>query len=234
MKHTLLLLTSSLLLAGAAHAQATFSFGPRVGITRSSVHGDLPNIRGRTGVEAGLTGALQVGHFAFQPAVLYAQRGFSRQETALGSPSQSVTNTRLDYLSIPLNLAYTQHSNGQGFQLFAGPYFGFLLGGHNELTYGNSQATGRVVATTTHTTSIGSSSLRVPDYNVYARRLDMGAQAGLGYRFGGALLQLSYGLGLHDVSAAEQYTIGRTTYESDTPNYRNRSWQVSLSYLLGS
>ncbi|RZK93690.1 MAG: PorT family protein [Hymenobacter sp.] len=234
MKHPFLFLASSLLLTGTAHAQATFSFGPRVGITHSSVHGDIQNMMGRTGVEAGLVGVLQVGHFAFQPAVLYAQRGFTRQETALGSPTQRVTNTRLDYLSIPLNLAYTQHANGQGFQLFAGPYLGFLLGGRNELTYSSSQTTGRVVPTNTHTTIINSFALQVPDYNVYARHLDVGAQAGLGYRLGGAVLQLSYCLGLRDVGAAQQYTLGGKTYESDTPNYRNHSWQASLSYLLGS
>jgi hypothetical protein len=74
----------------------------------------------------------------------------------------------------------------------------------------------------------------VPDYNYYARRLDLGAQAGLGYQLGGALLQLSYSQGLRNMKATELYTMSGVIYNSDTPDYRNRSWQASLSYLFES
>jgi hypothetical protein len=135
---------------------------------------------------------------------------------------------------IPLQFAYTQRTAGQGFQIFAGPYLGILLGGRNKLSYGSSQETSRVIVTNEHTSSISPYAVSVPDYNYYARRLDLGAQAGLGYQLGGALLQLSYSQGLRNMKAAELYTIGSLTYDSDTPDCRNRSWQASLSYLFGS
>jgi len=79
MKHTLLLLLGGLLLAGTAQAQATFSYGPRVGLNSSSVRfptTDRDSPASRLGVEAGLTGTVQLGHFALQPSLLFSQKGY--------------------------------------------------------------------------------------------------------------------------------------------------------------
>jgi hypothetical protein len=234
MKYLPCLLGSCLGLASAAHAQAPFRFGPRVGLVRTSMRTADPYVAARTGVEAGIVGALQVGHFAFQPGVLYTQRGFTRRDIPLGGGAgPRITSTRLDYLSIPLQVAYSQHVNGRGFQVFAGPYLGVLLGGRNKITYGNSQETGRIVITNTHTVNIGYSSYLLPDYNAYARRLDLGGQVGVGYQLGGALVQLSYSLGLRNTNPAERYTVGGLTYDAERDSYRNRSFQASLSYLVG-
>lgn len=240
MKRTLLLLAGSLLLVGTAHAQATFHFGPQVGIVRSSVHNTLDDkytgLSARTGLEAGLLGSLQVGHFAFQPAVLYSQQGFVSQQVPSGGGQPYNTSTvRLNYLRIPLQFAYTQHAGGQGLQLFAGPYLGLLLGGRNEWDFNTSQATGKVVVTETHTQDVGFGyySIRTPDYNYYGRRLNLGAQVGIGYRLGGALVQVSYSQGLRRVNSTEQYTISGLTSEVSSPNYRSRSVQASVSYLFG-
>jgi hypothetical protein len=241
MKHSLL--AGGLLLAGTAHAQVTLHFGPQVGIVRSTVHNtsshDPSSLSGHTGLEAGLTGSLQLGHFAFQPAILYSQQGFTSEQLPLaGGTPFSTTTTRLDYLRVPLQVAYTQHADGQGLQFFAGPYLGFLLGGRNKVDYYNRQETGGVVVTETNTEqfSVGMNiyTIRTPNYNFYGRRLDLGGQVGLGYRLGWALLQVSYSQGLRRVNAAEQYAInGGDPYDVNSPNYRNRSVQVSLSYLLG-
>jgi hypothetical protein len=239
MKHLFSLVAGSLLLVSSAHAQVTFSFGPQVGILRSTLHdaSDMPvDFRGRTGLEAGIKGVLQMGHFAFQPSVLYVQRGTQRYNLPPlgGTFGGTRTNTRLDYLNVPLHLAYTQRTSGQGLQVFAGPYLAVLLGGRNEWSNGSSQETGQVVVTTEHTTSFSTSSSYMPDYNFYARRLDLGAQAGIGYRLGGALLQLSYSMGLRSLSPTEFYSTNGKTFEADSPNYRNRSVQASLSYLFGA
>jgi hypothetical protein len=243
MKHLFSLVAGGLLLAGTAHAQATLHFGPQVGFVRSTVYNtssyDPNDLSGHTGLEAGLAGSLQLGHFAFQPAILYSQQGFTSEQRPLaGGPVYNTTTTRLDYLRIPLQLAYTQHADGQGIQFFAGPYLGFLLGGRNKLDYGTGQATGGVVVTETNTeqfaTGMNIYTIRTPDYNFYGRRLDLGAQVGVGYRLGGALLQVSYSQGLRRINSVEQYALnGGNAFEVNSPNYRNRSVQVSLSYLLG-
>ena len=244
MKPTLLLLSGSLLLAGAAQAQATFSVGPRFGGNVSTVHfsdgGDKTS--SRMGFEAGLMGALQVGHVAVQPAVLFAQRGFTSTPTFYDSGFGGLTQTsvRLNYLTIPLQVAYTQHTTGQGFQVSAGPYVSFLVGGNSVADYqfpfaGSQQQQSTVAAADVHTVDISSSSYMESDYTFYSRRFDMGAQAGLGYRLGGALLQVSYSLGLRNVATTERYTVGGTfpTYDTGNPAYRNRAFQASLTYLFG-
>lgn len=241
MKHFFSLLASGLLLAGTAQAQATMRFGPQVGFVCATVYNtsatNYYRLVGRSGLEAGLAGSLQLGHFAFQPAILYSQQGYASEQLPLaGGPAFGTATTRLDYLRVPLQAAYTQHATGQGLQLFAGPYLGFLLGGRTESSYGTNRATGGVVVTEAHTERIstGSSTIRYPDYNFYGRRLDLGGQVGVGYRLGGALLQVSYSQGLRRVNATEQYAIdGGEPYDVPSPNYRPRSVQASLSYLLG-
>jgi hypothetical protein len=238
MKHPFLFLAGSLLLAGTAQAQTTLSIGPRVGFVRSTASGadSQYELAARSGVEVGLMGTLQRGHFAFQSAVLYSQQGFVRNQRPLGGGYTLATaTTRLNYLSIPLQFAYTQHTNGQGLQFFAGPYLGLLLGGRNAWDYPSNPATGKVVVTDIHTVygSTGGYTVRYPDYNFYARSVDLGGQVGLGYRLGGALLQVSYSQGLRRVNSFEQYSVGGITSDVDSPNYRNRSFQVSLSYLFG-
>jgi hypothetical protein len=247
MKATFILLglASWLLGAGSAQAQVTFRVGPQVGLSSSTAAytagAESFTLSSRRGLEAGLVGVVQKGHLALQPTVLFAQRGFDRHQTFYDSGFGGLTDERirLNYLTVSLPLAYTQHTDGQGVQVFGGPYAGFLLGGKHELLYqfpmGSDQnQAGDVVATDVHTVELGPSSLRLPDYNFYSRRFDLGVQAGLGYRLGGALLQVSYSLGLRNLGPTELYTIGSTTYSRyDTPYYRNRAVHVSLSYLFG-
>jgi hypothetical protein len=243
MKQLLSLVASGLLLAGTAQAQAAFHLGPYLGGNVSTAHfADNTTSLAHRGFEAGILGAFQFGHLAVQPAVLFAQRGFTSKasfyDTGFGGLTQ--TSVRLHYLTIPLQVAYTQHTDGQGFQVSAGPYVSFLLGGksvadYQYLNYGFIQQESIVAAADVHTTDNSSSSLQKPDYTFYSRRLDVGAQAGLGYRLGGALLQVSYSLGLRNVATVERYTVrgGWPTYDVGNPAYRNRAFQASLTYLFG-
>lgn len=242
MKQLLFFVAGACLLAGTAQAQATFHLGPYLGGNVSTAHfADETVSSTRRGFDAGVLGAFQFGHIAVQPAVLFAQRGFTSKPTFYDSGFGGLTQTsvRLHYLTLPLQVAYTQHPDGQGFQVSAGPYVSFLVGGKSVADYqynavGLVQQESTVAAANVHTTNISSSS-QAPDYTFYSRRLDAGAQAGLGYRFGGALLQVSYSLGLRNVATTERYTVGNAspTYDTDNPAYRNRAFQVSLSYLLG-
>ncbi len=240
MKHSLLFLAGGLLLAGTAHAQVTFSVGPRVGLSLSTVHfASNDNTTGlRPGFEAGLQSSLQWGHFAFQPAVLYTQRGFAQDFNSDIDPGFSnlrANHVRLNYLSIPLLLAFTQRKDGTGFQVFAGPYVSMLLGGHRELDFTTGSTSDRVVAADRYEgISPSYNNFQLPDYTYYSRRFDVGVQGGVGYRLGQVMLQLTYGLGLRNLSSQKVFTIGPDTYTSEDTAYRNRSLQASLTYLFGS
>jgi hypothetical protein len=133
----LLLALTLLSTAPLAHAQVRLSVGPQVGYTLSSANYKLSNIdfdnRYRSGFSGGLTAELGVGHLLVRPAVLYAQKGYSQAYSNNGSFGVNFTitsRTRIDYLAVPLNIGYAQRTDGQGFQVFAGAYLGFVLGGH--------------------------------------------------------------------------------------------------------
>jgi hypothetical protein len=171
------------------------------------------------------------GHLAIQPAVQFAQKGYDQVVTSSFNPLITSNQVRLNYLAVPVNLAYTQHRDGQGAQVFAGPYVGVLLGGHYTsvtryppyILLPDITREGKVVAAESYTPSS-------TDSNVYSRRVDAGLQFGLGYRYQGLLLQAAYGLGLtNQASVAEQLPGGGPAVY---PTYRNRAFQLSLAYLF--
>jgi hypothetical protein len=236
MKHFLLCSASSLLLAGTAHAQSTFSVGPRVGLNISTVH--LPIDYGgtytsRAGFEAGLTSNIQLGHFALQPSVLFSQKGYnvSGPLVSFDSPVTYEEEVRLNYLTVPLNLVFTLGRDGQGgLQVFGGPYVSMLVGGN----YAQQTHFGSYLGSAPYDVET-SGKMKPADVvtaidNRYARRFDTGLQAGIGYRLGGFQLQAGYSLGLRDL-APHYPNVAGNTYNGT--KYYNRAWQVSLSYLVG-
>jgi hypothetical protein len=234
--HRFVITGSLFLLSTAAQAQASFSIGPRLGLNVSTYHfsSATPADRQRyqTGFEAGVLASVGFGHLALQPALLYTQKGNTQYTTVDVRTGTNIPvgigefkNTyRLNYLTLPVNIAYTQHPDGQGFQVFAGPYLGLLLSGRYENTID-------VAGTpTTDSGKITPIANDAPDLDAYARRLDAGLQAGLGYRYQGLLLQFDYSLGLRDIGARYYYN----GVAISNPAYYNRAFLASLAYLFGS
>ncbi|MDO7846672.1 porin family protein [Hymenobacter sp. M29] len=226
-----------LLLAAPARAQTSFSIGPRVGLNLATYHYSEKPILGtigyRAGVEAGVAATVGREHFALQAAVLYSQKGFIQRYTVdlrtannlpLGTADIEYRN-RLNYLTIPLSLAYTQGSDGQGAQVFAGPYLGVLLSGRYE-SVETLQGGGE---STTRAGDITPISKTAPDLAAYTQRFDAGLQAGLGYRYRALLLQVNYSLGLRSLAASYSYN----GVPVSNPAYYNRAFQGSLTYLFG-
>ena len=236
----LLLATALLSTAPLAHAQVRFSVGPQVGYSLSTINYTTQNpsiaisTKYMSGFAAGVAADIGLGHLAIQPAVQFARKGYDQtgatQLTANYDPIVTSVQVRFNYLAVPVNVAYTQHRNGQGAQVFAGPYIGFLLGGHYaaETTYpgaSNTTQAGKIVAANSYTPSL-------TDDNAYSRRVDAGLQFGLGYRYQGLLLQASYSLGLRNQASVQEALPGG--YRLDyPPTYYNRAFQLSLAYLLG-
>jgi hypothetical protein len=215
------LLTSSLFLVGpAAHAQAAFSIGPQVGLNVAGVTNTATSnttLTYRAGFEAGLQGVVQLGHLAVQPSLRFSQKGLHRHYgSSLGSSTE--TDYRVNYLTLPVNVAYSLRPDGQGFQVFAGPYVGLLLGGNYQFTTssGSSYSSeGKVKAGDNYAIpAIGATT-----YDAVLRRFDAGVQVGLGYRVGKVLAQVDFAFGLRDLAP---------TFS----NAYNRTAQASLSYLF--
>ena len=173
-----------------------------------------------------MAGEIGVEHWALQPAVLYEQAGFKSQMLYDNgfTTYDNRDDVQLRYLAIPLHVAYRQQATGQGMQVFAGPYVGLLLGGQYQETSDNvnggfhAQASGPVKADPNAS----------PRPGLIQQRVDAGVEGGVGYRYHGLLLQVSYRFGVRNVNSEDYHgliSFGSTKYE-------NRALQTSLTYLL--
>lgn len=242
MKHHLLLAATLLLAGTAAHAQVRFAIGPQGSylLTTASYHydysasGSTSTTGYRSSFAAGFLAEIGFGHVALQPAIQYARKGATQAVVGPAAylPFAATIRYRLDYLTLPLNVAFTQHADGQGAQLFAGPYVGVLLGGETtaDVTYQNTPGV-VLQSSSTRRLEVGTPYIiGVSDYYTHLRRVDAGLQGGIGYRYHGLLLQAGFSLGF--TNANEGYDPQPTGYP-DSPTYRNRAFQLSLAYLFG-
>lgn len=236
------LFISSLFLASAAQAQVTFSIGPKVSYSlfTASFHvSDYPDYFStfssyRSGGEAGVLA--QVGfsnHWAVQPSLLYARKAPSYGTTSYYQPNNYGYHQQytlgLNYLLLPINVLYSQRANGQGSQVFLGPYVGWLLGGTYRVRsnegpgqpkLGGPAYDGTVEAGDTYTND-----------SCYAiRKLDAGLQVGIGYGFEALQLQASFSLGLRNIGAEYAPTV---PHDYEAPVIRTRGFQLSATYLFG-
>lgn len=240
-KHWFVIVSSAYLVftSNTVQAQTTFSAGLQAGLNTSTVrYSGSPNYNTtfpasyKVGFEAGLLGAIEHNHLTVQAAALFSQKGYNVKDAAVSTTNGTGVfsgNYRYNYLTLPINIAYTTQPNGQGFRVFAGPYLGILIGGNYNSTYrlnGLSpiEAEGKIVGGNNPQATLGGN-------DVYSKRVDAGLQAGIGYRYQSLLLQLNYSIGLRNL--ATDFLSNPTTIVEGSP-YRNRAFQASLSYLLFS
>lgn len=231
------LVAAALLLAPlAGQAQTAFSFGPRVGLNLSNaqIEGeeDFPATKNRAGLQIGLAAVVGTGHFTFQPAVLYSQRGFKIKESQrieFNGEEFAIDvdmNTQFDYLEIPLQGAYSQNTDGTGVQILFGPYIGIGLNGKSR-TKATVTAQGQTVTETENTTFKFDGDSDANDDDEHLNRFDAGLTAGLGYRHGSFLVQGGYSLGLANLLPESDDT-------DEDSAIKNRAIQISLTYFLKS
>ncbi|WP_324671540.1 outer membrane beta-barrel protein [Hymenobacter sp. GOD-10R] len=210
-----------------------FSLGPRVGVQQTSqknyypddLYGQLQGSTPRYGLQAGIVGSIQCGHFAIQPAVLYSQKGFRYTQEGLYTffydkstyvvTASTVSN--LDYIEVPLNLVYSINREG-GFQIIVGLY----------------EATGVGGKTSRRATLDGKPAYGGPiysdDYGSFRQglqRYDIGLTGGVGYKYKALQVQAIYGLGAFNVDQQTRRNIAAANYNSP-----NRSLQLTAAYLF--
>ena len=261
---TTLVLTASL--AGAAttaRAQSSISFAPRLGLnvtTFSYEYGDIPlgltnEANSTAGVQVGGTLNVGFGKFAFQPSLLYSQKGAELKFSAVDNTEVPYTTTvtytakpKLSYLEVPLNLVYTTGTD-HGFQFFAGPYVAFGVGGSGSSTLAIKSDDPNVIASGAVSSfpislaieygdrqnanseledSLNGGLASTPKVVATFRRFDAGLNAGLGYRVGPYQAQIGYGLGLVNLAPNDPDGVdtGGKIY--------NRGFQLSANYFFGS
>ena len=95
----------------------------------------------------------------FQPELLFSIKGYEHvAESKVGNiESSSTTNTRLNYIEIPLQLRVNPSEN---FYLLAGPYFGTLVGASSTSTnYSSVPPLAPITTTSTSSSTNGLNSL---------------------------------------------------------------------------
>jgi Outer membrane protein beta-barrel domain len=254
-------LMAAMLLTVATAAQAQISFGPRVGLNLSNIHfdmkeGDGPKTKMLIGAQFGMALNARFGNLSVQPALLYSMKGCKTDDTfeatsTAGGQGVSISSvsktpitgtTSLGYVEIPINLMYTTGGD-KGFQVFAGPYIGFGIGGKDK-----TDATKSTITTTTTlpgvptTTTTSSADIAAIDSDVvfksdvkdgddplksYYSTPDFGLNFGIGYLVNNVQVQAGYGLGLSNLMPK---------YAGKTPDDKgqNRVIQITGTYFFNA
>jgi hypothetical protein len=249
-------LSSALFVSASTYGQLRLEAGPHLGLdagmaaysnispTSNSSSGETVASKYALGGEIGGTANLSWRHWAVQASALYARRGFHLDEEYRGpagmgdSYNRIQHRNRLDYLTLPVSLAYTQRADGQGLQVFAGGYVGRLLGGrytYDDVLEGDmgngpqrAEFHGSSPVEPLETYEDGKG-VRV-GRPMYLRPWDAGVQAGVGYRHQRLLLQLGYRRGLRDLGPS--FPTIAPNFTMTGPSYKLRGVQLSASYLL--
>ena len=197
----IVLILSVALFAGTAQAQ-NFGFGPKVGINYSMVSGDVTEApTARYGLNIGGFAEYQFTKmWAVEGALMYSAQGVKDK---WGGPEYDMDFEvkdviKADYLNVPL-LAKCYVAGG--FNVFAGPQFGFLL------------------SAKTHRSAPGHDSQTI-DIKKDCNSVSIAGVAGFGYQF-------KMGLNL---SAGFQYGFNDTfTSEIDGVKYSNHNCVIQLT-----
>ncbi len=243
----------------AAQAQTTFSIGPRLGgnlnmatytgIDQISANSpDYSYSRSSSvGYQVGVMASLNSGHLAFQPSLILSSKGLKQKASStddlMGTPlvATAVFTTRVNYLELPLNVVYSVGDDGQGLQLFAGPYLAFGVGGQADYSV-NASIGGQSILSENGgkgyefgdvfvESDPNGTSMAAVTFDARTRRFDAGLNVGVGYRVGPVQAQLGYGLGLLNAQPNYPASSATTTYPDNTTGY-NRSVQLSVAYLF--
>jgi hypothetical protein len=213
--------------SNAIHAQT--SVGVRAGMHFSNVlmkdeSGNKNSTKPISGFHIGLTTDISIAEkFYFQPAILYATKGF-RQTDSWFTGAGNELKVTASYFEMPLNLIYKPQAGNGRMLIGAGPYIGYGTGGKWKAD--KDAAIGDMVVGNSGKTIFNNDAMTggaLGDY-VYGKPWDFGANFLLGYEFRNKFsLQLDAQLGINNLQ--------RKIYGADWQNsLRNRGWGISAGY----
>ena len=196
-------------------------------ISGTSIYGNNGNSTSTATVNSGTLPGFAAGFFALiplrnefeiQPELDYSLKG--GKYTGSDMYFNYELKLKLGYISIPILFKW-QPADVAGFNVFAGPEFGFL-----------ASAKGDNTTTSTGAGAGGSPLSEVIDEKNQLKSLDFGLDFGLGYNFMQKFgVDVRYGLGLTNIAKPISNPPSYGTIEK--PVARNRTIQIGLSYLLG-
>lgn len=220
---------------------AQIEFGPKVGLNLSNqswgegsseLYGDeqsaiwkqdgnsqqmLPGIQIGGVVKIGITES-----FSIRPELLFNQKG-----NVIKIENFGTSTTRLNYLEIPINLAYSFPIGENKLDLFAGPYAAFGLGGKNKFV---SDMDG--LEDQTNTLKAAKNPNETDDEDGYYNPLELGLNLGAGFQVSKLYFSASYSLGLTNATAKQNEYLEGFDY-GDLQRLRNNVLTVGVAYMFG-
>lgn len=232
-------------------ASAQINFGIKVGGNLSNVKQDYKDsdyeiaTKMKIGFHIGLTSDIPINEmFSFQPGLLFTTKGYNldldelfedfegdipRSVNADGIEIDGYARTSLNYIEIPLNIAFKAND----FQIFAGPYLALGIGGKDKMDFsvsamGYSEDFKEEIKLKPAFGEVKDEDLG-DDESAFSA-LDYGLNFGLGYNVGPILIQAGYSLGLGNITP--KYEGMSDTDRSDYKDL-NRVITLSVSYFFG-
>ena len=208
MKTTLKSLLVIIMMLAFTGLQAQVKFGPKVGVNLSTMtlksSGVSFDPKMLVGFHAGLISEIGLtDNLKLQPGILYSSKG-SKYEVTLFEETFDFTMAPA-FIEVPVNLMYSFGPGETKFNVFAGPYFAYGIGGKfksdgesEDLSFGTSE-----------------------DDDM--KPFDIGVNFGVGVNIKGFLISAQYGLGLANL----------TTEDTGDTEMKNQVIGISVGYLFG-
>lgn len=239
MKYLLRTFVVSALIALSVQTQAQVKFGVKAGLNANNISQNFKESDWESDTKMKL--AYHIGAtvdygfsdaISLQTGLMLSSKGYKddlEQDLDDDETVEGYDKYTFNYLEIPIHVAYKINDN---FQVFAGPYLAFGIGGKNkwDITYtydGNSETYSdeekfKAVFGEVKDGDLGD------DESAY-RALDFGLDFGVGYQTGPILINAGYSLGLGNLMPSYEGS------DQDPKDYKisNRVITLSVSYFFG-
>jgi len=230
----------AIVLAFAVASQAQIKIGAKAGVNINNMAFDYansdfePETKMGLGFHFGATAEYGISdQIAVQSGLLFTRKGFSFDiEEAWGGEGVDVEGydrMMVNYLEIPIHAAY----KFGGFQVYAGPYFAFGIGGKNkwDVTVSGDGFEESDSDETSLKPVFGEVDYENLDEDESPyRAFDAGLNFGIGYQMDKLLINAGYSLGL--VNTAPSSVKGNDDYDAADQKSTHRVISVSVSYFF--
>ncbi len=215
------------LVAFSAASFAQVSVGPKLGLGLSTIKDTKVSTGNTAGSytsiitpQIGAVLNVQMGDiFALRPELLFVQRGFKQVQNGF------TTVGRVSYLELPINVAAGFQAGPGKLEFFAGPSFGFGLGG-------KIKSEGNGSSNTTTVKSGKEPASNVPSNTVYLNGFNASLNFGIDYKFdNGLLIQAGYNLGLTNMLPHYADSNAESTRSEDVT--KASAFNFGVAYLFG-
>lgn len=216
-----------MLVAFVAQAQAQLKYGVKAGLNINNIAQNYAEsdfeteTKARLGFHIGATVDYNLSDIlSLQSGLLLSSKGYSIDiEEEYGDGAEGYERIILNYLEIPINFAYKTGD----FQIFAGPYLAFGIGGKYKYDDGTDSGDSKMKPVFGE---IGEGDLE-DDENPYSA-LDLGFNLGVGYQVGPMLINAGYSLGFANLNPG----IEGADFDPKDFKQSNRVISLSVSYFL--